>query len=678
MADNRRSSFPAMRFLVQSPPSPLLLIENSPTYAQDPSEHIRVGGLYEIDHSMLPSRYPDQLKCVRVVMVNEKTRMRVSLRYPSIYSVRDYFSDGGRGCSVAEVKNIPALVEKCMIGSEVAAEALYRRISPAEVAEKKRRWYFWMVPSIDPPKSLSIVKSSKRNRGSSLLSELKTSRIANWGLRRKVRFLSRRAEEEKQEEANYDLTEEEEVKEDAVEENEEQEDGEEGEEDEEEENQTRKRNASSSTIQLRKRPKQERMNQIVVYRQKKKKVLKNSIDRWSAERYKMAEINMLKIMKEEAIGFGNPILRADLRAKARKMIGDTGLLDHLLKHMAGKVAHGGEERFRRRHNAEGSMEYWLEKANLMDIRKEAGVADPYWIPPPGWKPGDNPSQNPVCAAQIKQLKEELEKLRRSIEEQRSKKQEDELAAVTTTPISSVTSFISIEHEGLRIPLQDIFIDLTNKKARIEEQLAEISKSLSDMEETIAATKRSENRALKMERLRSGFRIYNPGNSNFLLPSIYNHRYTTTPPSASSSSTVVFPPPVQYSSSPPVMRPFAERRALTINVRPSILASPGSRTPVINLDEEPGSSQNDTVLTSTRSHGHVSSCPVTYQRRNHHSLTASNSSTLAAANGPNERGRRRNCSSSLSMGASSSLPAGVQTWMAVGEQNQSPDKASDRG
>ncbi|KAG5041354.1 hypothetical protein JHK85_013830 [Glycine max] len=31
---------------------------------------------------------------------------------------------------------------------------------------------------------------------------------------------------------------------------------------------------------------------------------------------------------------------------ARKHIGDTGLLDHLLKHIDGKVAPGGTERFR--------------------------------------------------------------------------------------------------------------------------------------------------------------------------------------------------------------------------------------------------------------------------------------------------------------------------------------------
>jgi hypothetical protein len=54
-------------------------------------------------------------------------------------------------------------------------------------------------------------------------------------------------------------------------------------------------------------------------------------------------------------------LRPALREEARKHIGDTRLLDHLLKHMTDTVISTGE-RFRRRHNAEGAMEYWVEDA----------------------------------------------------------------------------------------------------------------------------------------------------------------------------------------------------------------------------------------------------------------------------------------------------------------------------
>ncbi len=40
--------------------------------------------------------------------------------------------------------------------------------------------------------------------------------------------------------------------------------------------------------------------------------------------------------------------------------GDTGLLDHLLKHLADKTVTMQGDKLRRRHNTEGHMEYWLQ------------------------------------------------------------------------------------------------------------------------------------------------------------------------------------------------------------------------------------------------------------------------------------------------------------------------------
>lgn len=117
-------------------------------------------------------------------------------------------------------------------------------------------------------------------------------------------------------------------------------------------------------------------------------------------------------MKSKGAKAEKPILRPQLRAEARKRIGDTGLLDHLLKHMAGKLAPGGQERFRRRHNPDGAMEYWLESANLVNIRRDAGVTDPYWVPPPGWKLGDSPTQDPICARELKLLRGDVSKIKR--------------------------------------------------------------------------------------------------------------------------------------------------------------------------------------------------------------------------------------------------------------------------
>lgn len=124
----------------------------------------------------------------------------------------------------------------------------------------------------------------------------------------------------------------------------------------------------------------------------------------------------MDIMRAKEAVLGNPILRPELRAEARKQIGDTGLLDHLLKHMAGKVVPDRNDRFRRRHNPEGAMEYWLERADLVELRKQAGVEDPYWVPPPGWQPGDEPLlQDPAASAmeELKQLKEEMSNMKSS-------------------------------------------------------------------------------------------------------------------------------------------------------------------------------------------------------------------------------------------------------------------------
>uniref|UniRef100_A0A803LK65 PTC1-like winged helix-turn-helix domain-containing protein n=2 Tax=Chenopodium quinoa TaxID=63459 RepID=A0A803LK65_CHEQI len=196
--------------------------------------------------------------------------------------------------------------------------------------------------------------------------------------------------------------------------------------------------------------------------------------------YKLAEKNMLKILKEKGAGPGKPILRPDLRSEARKLIGDTGLLDHLLKHMAGKLAPGGAERFRRRHNPEGAMEYWLESADLIEARKLAGVTDPYWVPPPGWKPGDCPNQDPVCAMQLKGLRDEIDDMKREMQKLAGKGKESNQAS-DVPPISFGESIKS---------LKATHAELMKRKVNIEKQLLEISKTFTGMEEDIGWLKES--------------------------------------------------------------------------------------------------------------------------------------------------------------------------------------------
>ncbi|XP_031266939.1 protein DYAD-like [Pistacia vera] len=342
----------------------------------------------------------------------------------------------------------------------------------------------------------------------------------------------------------------------------------------------------------------------------KNKGTKNFSSRWSKERYQIAELNMLKILKEKEAVFGKPILRPALRLEARKLIGDTGLLDHLLKHMAGKVAPGGRERFRRRHNADGAMEYWLESADLVNIRKEAGVEDPYWIPPPGWSLGDNPIQDPVCAMEFKLLKEAMAKMERNMQEFLLKKQEDDVAVVNTP--SSCNTSQNFDHENFLLPLKEMYTDLVNKKAKIEGQMVEVSRSLCGMEvlmeklkSSVEETNRSkstpapllqmgstislaattkvimpEDKAAKIKRLKSSFKICKPQGS-FMWPDmtisvkdvvpLEDLIMVPTPPSVSSSSTS--PPhfllspdlPQMENHSTSLVKPRPERRPLAVTL-----------------------------------------------------------------------------------------------------------------
>ncbi|KAF8655648.1 hypothetical protein HU200_060966 [Digitaria exilis] len=143
------------------------------------------------------------------------------------------------------------------------------------------------------------------------------------------------------------------------------------------------------------------------------------VERWSAWRYAAGEAALLDILRARGAIAGKPAPRAELRAKARRHIGDTGLLDHLLRHIADKVPSGSGERVRRRYNPAGGMEYWLEPAELAAMRREAGVDDPFWVPPPGWKLGEpvTPEARTLeVQKQVVELAEELDVVKRQMKQ----------------------------------------------------------------------------------------------------------------------------------------------------------------------------------------------------------------------------------------------------------------------
>ncbi|KAL5998878.1 hypothetical protein ACLOJK_009826 [Asimina triloba] len=275
---------------------------------------------------------------------------------------------------------------------------------------------------------------------------------------------------------------------------------------------------------------------------KRKEARQNSKDRWSKERYisktcrkiynysivsaktmgfrsrrySSAELKLMDIMEAKGAVLGNPILRPELRAEARKHIGDTGLLDHLLKHMAGKVVPEKDVRFRRRHNPEGAMEYWLEPADLMDLRKQAGVQDPYWSPPPGWKPSDGldgPDEHAACAKKMKKMWEETKKLReemaiigRKVEELFGKMQVPEVALAPGPAAAKET----LSGSGCSGALQERHSSLQKGNRMLGEQLSELPNTLDGTQAEKRKLGEEAEEAKKADKAaRSGFRRCKP-------------------------------------------------------------------------------------------------------------------------------------------------------------------------
>lgn len=123
-------------------------------------------------------------------------------------------------------------------------------------------------------------------------------------------------------------------------------------------------------------------------------------------------------------------------------------------------------------------------------------------------------------------------------------------------------------------------------------------------EPAAATVTAETKAAKIQRLKSGFRIYKP-QGNFLWPNMVtlsqpsDLHVVQTPPSVSSST--ISPPNFLHMSQPPCrphlappVKPLAVRLS-SISEDSHSLHSPGPVTPstsLINLNEAPNDEDND--------------------------------------------------------------------------------------
>ncbi|XP_022037914.1 protein DYAD isoform X1 [Helianthus annuus] len=599
-----------------------------------PDEEIELGSVYEIYHKNLPLRTPCQLRSTRVVMVSEKTDLNVAIRYPSMLSLRTYFSNG-----ITEM--YPALDEKFVMGTKLARKVLLRQVPSQEFAEKKHLEGFWLVKTNSQLGSHLGLKIEDIG----VARELKNNMI-RWGVRRQVMFIGRPKESSNTQSSSSFVQGEEEVK------TEQQNSKDECQEDEEvedqEENDDGPEDDSLECTRILRKRKGKQVKHLWQTNKKpmkrcRKLVIRDPSDRWSKERYKAAELSLLEAMKEKKAMIGNPITRPALRVEARKRIGDTGLLDHLLKHVANKVAPCGTLRFRRSHNADGAMEYWLESADLLKIRKDAGVKDPFWIPPPGWKPGDSLVQDPIVAKEIRNLQEVISNIKRDYEEELGKLKR-EVQELSLKKDESQAIVVSEQVDPVSKQLTEIFNYMFDSKSETSEahkdkcskvtsdflknlqawMLAEVGKQTTQMNthstELITTTvsdaqkeseklkavatlakdagtesgRKAEGKAAKIERLKSGFKLFKP-QGTFLWPNMVNPSSTTTSSMSSrvEDLLVVPTPPSVNSSTPPhhhhhhhhltlvpPLKPVPYRRPLTVT-----LSEPHPST-TINLNDVP--------------------------------------------------------------------------------------------
>ncbi|GAB2284933.1 hypothetical protein Dimus_019386 [Dionaea muscipula] len=489
---------------------------------------MEVGSVYQVDHSKLPSQAPGQLRTIRAVMVSKKTTMGTSVAFPSHVSLRAFFEDdnGRRSKTGLMQPNLDAQYE---MGSDVAERVLFHQIPFEEFAARRGTRSFWVAdaaaaaspPSKESePSSTTTTVNVMDNNGIITNEEgqiVDHVGLVRWGKRRRATFIGKHKDRRSSMtfigtvlEVDHDQEMDDQL---AVELEGAQLDKEEdcwysGSRRELKKRKGRavfKCEMKKKMMKTAKEKKKEKLididhavadddqiisgaitKQISSSNIKERKYI-NTKNRWTEERYKKAEKNILQVLKSKGAVYGKPILRPELRMEARKVIGDTGLLDHLLKHMAGKLAPGGKERFRRRHNPEGAMEYWLESAELANIRTQAGIDDPYWNPPPGWQPGDSPNQDAVCARDLKLLKQELADIKRKVGEIiESRNGKNQALQVINAPKGASDDYVqqAILDTSMLMALKVTHEELIKRKAKIDEQLLLVSKALQGMEKDV--------------------------------------------------------------------------------------------------------------------------------------------------------------------------------------------------
>ncbi|XP_022756168.1 protein DYAD-like [Durio zibethinus] len=354
----------------------------------------------------------------------------------------------------------------------------------------------------------------------------------------------------------------------------------------------------------------------------------------------------------------------------------------------------------------------------------------------------------------------------------TRKTEEDLALVSTPKFSVASQNLALDTTMLN-SLKEQYVNLMNMKAKLEGKLAEIAQSLCGLEEEMGKLKSivevpqlimgsttpplgadreaketeksnktaavisdkeekdssaegknpalprkrrnalaiTEDKAAKIESMKSGFRICKP-QGTFLWPNMGLFRQDVvpidnlfaipTPPCVCSSTTTaprLVPSPQEHRPQPiSTVKPLAEKRSTVAvnftatsvsrhlpplpleatiaqyanNSITSNTSTTTTRTPLINLNEVPGN-PHDHGFCSLQSQSHTSPCSLNYQRRNH-MTTSTSMPRMITARKENEmsqwdRGNRQHLRVHSSL-SSHRVKVGAGTWLALCTPNSS--------
>ena len=130
--------------------------------------------------------------------MTEKTRLNITLSFPSAFSLRSYFVEKS---PVEEASLHPDLDEQFVVGFDRASKILKREIPMAEVEREMQLDSFWLMGARHDHECNQVKEEEEEDEEGEEMSEdsclviLKRSGVLNWGVRRKIRHFGRLREE---------------------------------------------------------------------------------------------------------------------------------------------------------------------------------------------------------------------------------------------------------------------------------------------------------------------------------------------------------------------------------------------------------------------------------------------------------------------------------------------------